>query len=78
VSDIVEVVCICLPNGTNLWCEAERGNEYIGKVMDKWKSEHPEYVGTGCDCGFVIVHMPRKDYRAIEVNNSFDWPTVKP
>lgn len=73
--DMIDVVCICLPNGTNLWCEAG-DMDYVRRVMDKWKDEHPEYVGGECTCGFVIVRMPRKDYIAIGTNNSFEWPAA--
>lgn len=64
---IVAVVCICLPDGSNLWCRASRGAVYFGKVLDKWKADHPDYVG--CSCGFVELRMPENDYKAIEVTS---------
>jgi len=76
-NEFVEVVCLVLPTGKNLWFEAEKGHDYMRQVIDKWKSEHPEFADTPCNMGAVHITMPRDKY--IEIGAAFGpgefvWP----
>ncbi len=73
----VEVVCLVLPTGENLWFEAAKGQDYMRQVIDKWKSEHPEFTDTPCNMGAVHITMPRAKYNAIGAHfghGCFVWP----
>lgn len=76
--DCVEVICIALPSGETLWMEKDGQPEgYLADVLSKWKSEHPEYEGTGCTAGAVVIKMPRDKYMSKECvcgPGSFEWP----
>jgi len=64
-SEYVDVVCMVLPTGENLWFEAAKGRDYMSQVIDKWKAEHTEFADTPCNMGAVHITMPRDKYIAI-------------
>jgi hypothetical protein len=64
-SEYIEVVCLVMPTGENLWFEAAKGHDYMIQVIDRWKAEHPEFVDTLCNMGAVHITMPREKYAAI-------------
>ncbi len=65
IAEFVEVVCLVLPTGENLWFEAAKGRDYMCQVIDKWKGEHPEFLNTPCNMGAVHITMPSEKYIAI-------------
>lgn len=76
-AEYVEVVCLVLPTGENLWFEADKGHDYMRLVIDKWKADHPEFVDTPCNMGAVHITMPREKYTAIGAHfgpGCFVWP----
>ena len=75
--EYIDVVCLVLPNGENLWFEAAKGQDYMRQVIDKWKSEHTEFKDTPCTLGAVHITMPRKNYNDIGAffgPGCFVWP----
>jgi len=64
-AEYVQVVCLVLPTGENLWFQAAKGHEYMCQIIDKWKAEHPEFTDTPCNLGAVHITMPRDKYTAI-------------
>lgn len=76
-AEYVEVVCLALPTGDNLWFEAAKGQDYMRQVIDKWKADHPEFTNTPCNMGAVHITMPREKYTAIGAHfgpGCFVWP----
>lgn len=76
-AEYVEVVCLVLPTGENLWFEAAKGQDYMRQVIDKWKSEHLEFQDTPCNMGAVHITMPKDRYIAIGAHfgpGCFVWP----
>ena len=72
----VEAVCLVLPDGNCLWFLAEKGQDYMREVIQKWKEDHPEYREP-CTMGAVHITMPKAKYHAIGANSgpgSFVWP----
>jgi hypothetical protein len=65
MSEIIEVYCLALPSGKNLWFEKSKGEEYLKEVLDKWKKENPEYVNGIYTSGAIIIKMPKDSYIAI-------------
>lgn len=66
----INVVCLALPTGETLWWEARRKDgkplyDYGRSVFEKWWSEHPEFNGTPCNMGMVVITMPREKFLAI-------------
>lgn len=75
--EYVEVVCLVLPTGENLWFEAAKGQDYMRQVIDKWEAEHPEFTDTPCNMGAVHITMPMAKYTAIGAHfgpGCFVWP----
>jgi len=63
-----------MPSGEVLWFEANKGSEYLSKVISAWKKQHPEFEGTKCTMGCIEIRMPVDKYHAIAATNIFDWP----
>ena len=63
--EIIEVCCLIVPSGESLWFEADQGQEYAMRVLDKWKADNREYQGAGCTSGLVVIKMPKKQYQVI-------------
>ena len=77
MNDIIDVVCLVLPSGENLWFEPK--GDYLSAVFGKWTKENPEYADSGCTCEAVAIKMPRKDYIAIGAKigpGCFDFPII--
>lgn len=78
MDEIIEVCCLVLPDGKNLWFEtSEKDNNYLKKVMDKWKTEHPEYINDKITSGAVVINMPKEKYIAIGCQHgggAFEFP----
>ena len=77
MSEFIEVVCLVLPTGEALWFKASQGSDYLKKVLDKWKAEHPKFAKTPCSAGAVHITMPYDKYLAIGAHSgpgSFEWP----
>ena len=75
----IEVACLVLPTGKNLWFKTSEGIDYAEKVLDKWKKEHPEFNGTPCTSGMVTIKMRKSDYIAISASvapGCFEFPSV--
>jgi len=77
MDDLVTVACIALPDGKTLWI-GNHTAEYINRVFEKWKSENPEYMNTGCSSGAVVIKMPSKQYDEAFERNDFEFPEVEP
>jgi hypothetical protein len=76
-SQYVEVICLVLPSGGNLWFEVGENRNYLTEVLSKWKADHPEYEGTPSTSGAVHITMPRDKYNAIGAHcgpGCFVWP----
>ena len=71
---LIQVVCCAMPNGEALWFEAEKGSEYLSKVIASWKEQHPEFTNTECTMGCIEMRMPIDKYYSIQATNSFNWP----
>lgn len=72
---IITALCCVMPSGECLWFDKEtHSEEYVNKVIDKWKQENSEYVAGGCSMGFVQLEMPEKDYKSIPACASFQFP----
>lgn len=78
----VDVFCLVLPTGETLWGEA-RGStgkyreSYVKATLDKWKSEHVEFINTPCNVAVAFITMPKDKYIAIGANfggGAFDFP----
>jgi len=77
--EYVEVCCLVLPSGKNLWFETSAGDDYLKKVMTKWKNENPEYVNENCTSGAVVINMPKEKYIAIGAQcggGAFEFPRL--
>lgn len=78
--EYIQVVCLVMPNGTNLWFECDEtinDRSYIRAIMEKWDRENPEYENTPCTCGAVAIMMPRSRYIAIGASiggGAFEFP----
>ena len=64
-----------MPSGEVLWFEAEKGSEYLSKVVDSWKEQHPEYNNTESTMGVIEIRMPEDKYKRITATNDFNWPS---
>jgi hypothetical protein len=70
----IDVICAVFPNGETLWFPAERGSEYLAKVVSAWKEQNPEYSILGVTMGAVEISMPLDAYNTINATNNFHWP----
>ena len=66
--EIIEVLCFNFPDGSTYW--AERLNLDADGVVRAWKDhltpeQRTKYIESGAHGGFVVVRMPREDYRGI-------------
>jgi hypothetical protein len=71
--EIVEVLCFNFPDGTTYW--AERLNLDAEAVVRAWKDrltpeQRERYIDSGAHGGFVVVRMPREDYKLIPATNA--------
>jgi len=78
MSETINVVCLALPTGENLWFDTEeRDAGYLNQVIDKWKEEHPEFKDANCTMGAIEIKMPKANYIAIGAQigpGCFEWP----
>lgn len=68
MSDIINVVCVVLPDGTVFWFEL--GEFEPEKVIAAWKERLPaekrrRYESDGVTGGFVLTRMLLDDYKSI-------------
>lgn len=68
MDDVIDVVCLALPDGTTLWYEPGDGRP--DELIAAWKQQLPAekrqlYESCGVLGGFVILRMLRQDYQSI-------------
>lgn len=80
-TELIVVCCVVLPTGESLWFEAgENPEDYLQKVLSKWKAEHPEFEDTDATIGTVFIKMPKDKYIAIGARigpGEFEFPTTE-
>ena len=78
--EIIEVICIALPTGQNLWLRIEDREypfDYVRKILDKFEQDNPDLEGTDCSYGMITIKMPLDKYIKIGAHcgpGCFDWP----
>lgn len=68
MSKLIEVSCICFPDGSNYWHPSDR--EHTEKAIDLWKSKNLEFDNR-CTMGMVQIWMPEDKYLAMPAFNGF-------
>lgn len=57
---MMKAVCCAMPSGETLWFNAEEGSEYLSKVIEAWKDQHPEYANTESTMGGLLKYGCQK------------------
>lgn len=67
---IIEVCCVVLPTAETLWFKTKgKSKDYLRELLRQWRKQHPEFDGTECSSGAVLIHMPENNYRAIQAKS---------
>lgn len=73
---LIMATCLVVPSGETMWIRTDKGRDYLMKVIEAWKEQHPEYDDTKCTMGCVEIMMPLEKYNAIQTTNGFSWPAA--
>lgn len=70
MGNLIKVCCLVVPTGDTLWFE----NKNMKEIIEAWKEQNPEFSGTKCSIGAVVITMPKEKYNQIPATNRFIWP----
>lgn len=71
--EIINVICVVFPSGEIYWFEASQGQEFLEKLIQKWKDKNQWANNSDCTMGCIEIKMPREKYFNIQSTNSIDW-----
>jgi len=72
---LVDVAVLVLPTGEVFWINIEQyTQDYVCKVIQTWKEQHPEFDDSKCSMGMVVIKMPLSRYNSLHTSNSLVWP----